>query len=198
MAIEVKATINWAQTTFTDMGNGLYEATITAPNHDGEYELVILATNDGGDSIKEIIPIKVSSWIDVKTNWQPTDRFTVSDYERIRNNMISLADLISYEYGTVALEDMAVDGYYTEESSLRWEYEHFNAFEKNLEHFNNVLPTESYGIMQTFYPNGLFIKYDELNRIENLLFLYKRKLENVGAGVRKLPFRLGAFREIRT
>ena len=79
----------------------------------------------------------------------------------------------------------------------RWNVNHFNAFEKNLEIFRTLLPIDDFGLTQTFYYNGMFIKYDELNRIENLLLRFKQYATSREAGIRKLPFRLGAFREVR-
>ena len=47
-----------------------------------------------------------------------------------------------------------------------WDYEKFNLFEGNIEKINQSIFTQDIGIKKTFYPNGMFIKYDELNGLE--------------------------------
>lgn len=194
MAIEVKALLSGVETTFTDLGNNVFEAVLTAPNHDGLYEIEINAVSQTGDSTGATVDLTVASWITSKIDWKPTDRFNIQDFNRIRNNMISLWELLQWEFGNFTIEDMGSE---LTEYTGRWNVNHFNAFEKNLEIFRTLLPIDDFGLTQTFYYNGMFIKYDELNRIENLLLSFRQYATSREAGIRKLPFRLGAFREVR-
>ena len=73
----------------------------------------------------------------------------------------------------------------------------FNLFERNLEIINSNAFIQNFGESQTFYSNGVFIDYNELNRIENAILSIKTILDNQEAGLRRLPFRLGIFREVR-
>lgn len=192
--MEVVALLNGVKTTFTEIGNNVFEAELTAPNHDGLYEIEVTATSTTGESVTRTIEITVASWITPKVNWVITDRFNLKDFNRIRNNMIALQEIIEPEFGIIELYNMGEE---LTEYTGRWNVEHFNAFEKNLEIFNQYLPLDNFGTTQSFYYNGLFIKYDELNRIENLLLRFMNYATKRKVGVRKVPFRLGTFKEVR-
>ena len=194
VVMEVVALLNGVKTTFTDLGNNVFEAELTAPNHDATYEIEITATSTTGEYAKSIVELSVASWITPKVNWVSTDRFNLKDFNRIRNNMIALQELIEPDFGIIELHSMGEE---LTEYSGRWSVEHFNAFEKNLEIFNQYLPLDNFGVSQSFYYNGLFIKHDELNRIENLLLRFMNYATKRKVGVRKVPFRLGAFKEVR-
>lgn len=192
--MEIKALLSGTETTFTSLGNNVFEAELTAPNHDGNYEITIVATSTTGESTQTKIEIAVASWIAPKVNWVSTDRFGIKDFNRIRNNIIALQELIEPDFGVLELVSMGEE---LTEYTGRWQVEHFNAFERNLEIFNQYLPLDNFGKSQSFYYNGMFIKYDELNRIENLLLRFMNYATKRKVGVRKLPFRLGTFREVR-
>lgn len=192
--MEIKALLSGTETTFTSLGNNVFEAELTAPNHDGNYEITIVATSTTGESTQTKIEIAVASWIAPKVNWVSTDRFGIKDFNRIRNNIIALKELIEPDFGVLELVSMGEE---LTEYTGRWQVEHFNAFERNLEIFNQYLPLDNFGTSQSFYYNGMFIKYDELNRIENLLLRFMNYATKRKVGVRKLPFRLGTFREVR-
>ena len=192
--MEIKALLSGTETTFTSLGNNVFEAELTAPNHDGNYEITIVATSTTGESTQTKIEIAVASWIAPKVNWVSTDRFGIKDFNRIRNNIIALQELIEPDFGVLELVSMGEE---LTQYTGRWQVEHFNAFERNLEIFNQYLPLDNFGTSQSFYYNGMFIKYDELNRIENLLLRFMNYATKRKVGVRKLPFRLGTFREVR-
>ena len=74
-----------------------------------------------------------------------------------------------------------------------WKVQYFNAIEENLEIINrHSLIVKNYGYKQTFYNNGAFIGFSELNRIENATLQMKRIIEGWEAGLQRLSFRLGA------
>ena len=78
-----------------------------------------------------------------------------------------------------------------------WEVSRFNAFEKNLELINKNTFNRNYGQTQTFYENSPFIQYDELNRIESAILSIYEILKRQEMTIRRIPFRLGTFKEVR-
>ena len=87
------------------------------------------------------------------------------------------------------IEDMGEDI-----TSYKQDYNfvYFNAFESNVDIINKNMFTQNYGMRQNFYPNGVFIKFDELNRIESAILKMKQIIDGKKAGMKRLPFRLGA------
>lgn len=130
-----------------------------------------------------------------KTNWISTDRMNLEDYNRIKNNISYLKEKANEINKKFEIQDMGADIIdYLE----LWDYEKFNLFEDNTEKINQSIFTQDIGIKKTFYPNGMFIKYDELNRLERACEKIKDILERQSCGLRKIPFRLGKFKEVRT
>ncbi|MCU6748054.1 hypothetical protein OCV51_10390 [Faecalicatena acetigenes] len=134
-------------------------------------------------------------WKEPKIDWNKNgDRFNIEDYNRIKNNLEYLHEKAVELYKQFDVQNMGED--YT--SYKQYFYaDQFNLFEKNLEIINNNVLPQDIGDSQMFYPNGKFIDYEELNRIENAMLSIKKIFENQEIGLRKIPFRLGAFRDIR-
>lgn len=177
-----------------------YSGNLTAPRESGEYGVEIKAYDNAGNvSVANkyntpALEIEVTKWVSPKVNWKPTDRFNIVDYNRIKNNLEYLHERACKLYFPFDIADMGEDFLtYTP----YWDVDRFNEFEKNLEEINNHIYTQDFGASQTFYPNGVFIKYDELNRIENATLLMKILLDNLVAGMRRLPFKFGRYREVR-
>ena len=133
-------------------------------------------------------------WEEPKTDWKSTDRFNFSDYNRIKNN-------ISYIYRKATelnkpfdIEDMGED---INDYASFWNVIYFNAWENNIEALNNNVFMKDYGTKQTFYENGAFIQYSELNRLESAILNMKKILDAQEISVNKLPFVLGRFKTIR-
>ena len=133
-------------------------------------------------------------WEEPKTDWKSTDRFNFSDYNRIKNN-------ISYVYRKATelnkpfdIEDMGED---INDYASFWNVIYFNAWENNIEALNNNVFMKDYGTKQTFYENGAFIQYSELNRLESAILNMKKILDAQEISVNKLPFVLGRFKTIR-
>ena len=103
------------------------------------------------------------SWITPKTNWTKTDKFTITDYNRIRNNLLYINDVLNErcpdKAQTLDLGDPVVysHNYYPRQ---------FNAFEDALESFTRVGGNVNIGSKKTFKGNDPFIDSQELNRIE--------------------------------
>ena len=133
-------------------------------------------------------------WLMPKTNWVSTDRMNMEDYNRIKNNISYLKEKANEINQKFEIQDMGVDIIdYLE----LWDYEKFNLFEDNIEKINQSIFTQDIGIKKTFYPNGMFIKYDELNRLEKACEKMKDIIERQAVGLRKIPFTLGRFKEVR-
>lgn len=134
------------------------------------------------------------TWIEPKTDWSATDRFNIEDYNRIKNNLEYLhekaVELYLY-FGIYSMNDIE-DGY-----KAYWNADDFNAFERNLDLINQNIYTQDFGASQTFYPNGIFIGADELNRIESATISAKGILDNQKAGLKRIPFRFGQYKTIR-
>lgn len=131
-------------------------------------------------------------WITPKTDWVATDRFNISDYNRIINNVYIVANLCSSLYEPFEIEDM---GEPLNSYSGYWNVEVFNAIEINVESICRFLDDVN-PIRTTFYPNGVFITYTELNRIEGITARFSDLVEGWLNGLMNLPFTLG--RERRT
>ena len=129
-------------------------------------------------------------WRTPKTDWTETDAFNLKDYKRIRNNLLFLRNKISGIWGAFNIADMGND---QSDPKYIWEVQYFNAIEENLETINKrMIIVKNYGYKQTFYNNGAFIGFSELNRIESATLQMKQIIDGWEAGLRRLPFRLGA------
>lgn len=171
-----------------------YFGNLTAPRESGSHDVKVKAYDDAGNIATRETGIEVTKWKMPKVDWKPTDRFNFVDYNRIKNNLEYLHERAVRLYKQFSIADMGEDILvYT----AYWDVDVFNLFEKNLETINKNSYIQDFGASQTFYPNGAFIKYDELNRIENAILSMKTILDNQSAGLRKIPFRLGAFKEVR-
>lgn len=133
-------------------------------------------------------------WRTPKTNWAVEDRFNFTDYNRILNNLTFLREKVSElkeEFGIVDM-GLAINSY-----KVNWNVEYFNAFESNVDLINKNLLSKDYGFRQTFYPNGIFIGFAELNRIESAILEMKRTVDGIISGRVRLSFRLGAPKGLR-
>lgn len=140
------------------------------------------------------IAVNVATWTQPKTDWKKDDKFNFVDYNRIKNNLVYLANKASNIVQNININDMGAD---ITKYTAYWDVSVFNDFESNLEKIAKYTYGNDYGAKQTFYPNGVFIKYDELNRIETAILDIYESLENHEKGLRKMPFILGRFREVR-
>lgn len=128
-------------------------------------------------------------WQTPKTDWTVDDRINFKDYNRIRNNILYLHEKAYEMFGSFEIEDM---GQEIESYKEDWKVQYFNAFETNVDTINKNMMSMDYGYKQTFYQNGIFIGFAELNRIEGAILGMKRTIDGIIAGRRRLPFRCGA------
>lgn len=144
-------------------------------------------------------------WITPKTDWSANynaegiftgDFFNVTDYNRIKNNLLCLRELgkqLIYN-----LPDIVVgqDKHYPDNENPDFDNDNFfadeiNAIEDGLQMLDDYIGIFNHGTKQVFYENGKFIDYNELNRIESAqLELYVNILNSIAAKPR-LPIRLG-------
>lgn len=135
------------------------------------------------------------AWIEPKTNWTSSSRFNIEDFNRIKNNLIYLHDVALVRVGAFEIESMGEDLYVGEDEYKNWVVEDFNAIENNLHTISNKIIDADIGTKKTFYENGLMPDYAELNRIESVTLRNKNALDNLSAGLRRIPFKLGQFRK---
>ena len=174
--------------------NDTYSGELTAPQESGTYEVTVSAYDDAGNVTVTSEAAEVSLWHTPKTNWKPTDRFNYVDYNRIKNNLVYLHELAESLYSQFSIIDMGEDidtyaGYFTAQQ--------FNNFESNLDTINKNIFTQDFGVSQRFFDNGVFIQWNELNRIESAILQMNDLLERQKATLRKIPFTLGQFKGVR-
>lgn len=133
------------------------------------------------------------AWIQPKTNWTVSDRFNISDYNRIKGNL----DFLKYKAETLYMpfdtQDMG-----SEKTYVDYIYaSEVNQFEENLEKINQNIFTQDFGDRQTFVPNGVFITYEELNRIESAILNMYNLLDRQKAGLIRLAFRFGNMKGVQ-
>lgn len=176
----------------------IYTMVSEKPDENGIYTLILKSEGqdkpDVPEEDEETPPD--GKWREPKTDWVASDRFNLKDYNRIRNNLIYLNRRISNIWGEFSIEDMGND-----QSSIQyiWKPKYFNAIENSLEILNkHNIVVKNYGFKQTFYQNGAFIGFAELNRIESATLQMKQIIEGWEAGLRQLSFRLGSPKGLRS
>lgn len=173
----------------------VYSGEFTAPKQSGAYPVTITAYDDAGNvSVSSDATANVRLWHTPKTNWKSTDRFNIEDFNRIKNNLIYLHEFAAILYKEFAIEDMGPD---MESYTQYWEVLRFNQFETNLDLINKNIFTRDFGTSQRFFENGPFIQWNELNRIETAILQINNTLESQKAGLTRLSFRFGQFKEVK-
>ena len=144
------------------------------------------------------------AWITPKTDWEVNysdsglytgDFFNITDYNRIKNNLMYLKDLAKEFVGVVPDFSVGPDKHLPT-TTPDYDNDHFfadeiNLIENGLQTLGNLMPYISIGSKQTFYENGRFIDAEELNRIESAeLRLYNLLNDSINGKLR-LAFRLG-------
>lgn len=137
----------------------------------------------------------VMAWVAPKTDWTSSDRFNISDYNRIRGNLEYLHDYVEKLYTFFSMEDLGVD----KQSYADYFYaREFNGFEKALEQINSTAYTQDIGTKQTFSDNGVFIDWNELNRLESATLKIYNLLERQENALPRMAFRLGNGKGVMT
>lgn len=189
---KVTATLGSETAELGNIAENTYKNQMNAPKVSGNYAVTITAHDDAGNiavAMSDIV--EVTKWHTPKTNWTKYDRLNYYDFNRIKNNLEWLHEKAQELWKPFDIEDMGEDA---EEDIVRQPYEVFNKFERNLEVINENIFVQNYGMKQTFYPNGVFIQWAELNRIEGAILEMRSILDRQEAGLRRLSFRLGDWK----
>ena len=197
MAVE-KVTASMAENSseLDNVGNDTYSGGLLTPSA-GVYNVSVAAYDDAGNVAvaKSDESVIVEPWGIPKVNWTKADSFNMADYNRIKNNLQLLHDkAVEICAANFELEDMGEDIVSVAEN---WKPQYFNAWEANLALINQKTYQKDIGESLRFFPHGPFITPDELNRIENACLEIMSMLEREEKGLRRIPFRLGAFKEVR-
>ncbi|MDO4333822.1 MAG: hypothetical protein Q4C58_14220 [Eubacteriales bacterium] len=132
-------------------------------------------------------------WILPKTGWNADSRMNTVDYNRIKNNLQTLSDLVNEVYCPISLENMGADKGFTD-----WFYaREFNVFERNVDFINQMAFFEDIGVMKTFFDNGPFIDYEELNRIESAMLVFFNKAAAQKKTLPRLALTLGGAKGVK-
>ena len=143
----------------------------------------------------------MADWITPKTNWassdaQGGDKVKIGLIDVDGHNFPNLA-LMKDVYGSEYDKDMGTDYVVGTDEDKMWSVDVFNAIEDNLDTINEHTFNFDFGLKTTFYANGVFIRYTELNRIESAsLQLYEAIVNHVKT-IPVLPFVLGQYRLLR-
>lgn len=135
------------------------------------------------------------AWIEPKTNWASTDFFNASDYNRIRGNLLYLADFSQNMFPSVVIGDLGVEKVIGDLIYAR----EVNAFETALETLNKATYNFDIGEKAVYRDNGATPLWSEWNRIESaLLILHSTMVSHFNVlHLQGLPFRLGNQKGIK-
>lgn len=134
-----------------------------------------------------------NNWLPPKTDWGVTDRFNVTDYNRIINNLRCLKELSLKLYNAYSIENMGADNTISDFPYAT----KINRIENNLETINLHTANFDIGSKKTYAVNGRFIDYNELNRIERAIkLLYETMVWSINA-LPRLSFKLGGEKGIK-
>jgi hypothetical protein len=126
-------------------------------------------------------------WIQPKTNWTKDDCFNAADFNRIKNNLVSLRDISNKMYKDFDITSMGVDKTYRD----YFYADEINLIEDNFEKINRLTINVGYGEKPIYKDNGYIMTFEELNRLEGAMLDLYDKLENQSDGLRRLKFNLG-------
>lgn len=144
-------------------------------------------------------------WETPKTDWNAEysasglfigDFFNVSDYNRIKNNLLYLRELATQLVYGIPRITVGEDKHLPDNANPDFDNDNFfadeiNLIEDALETIDEAIGWIDFGEKQTFYDNGRFIDADELNRIEGASLKLYELLNDSIAGKHRLAIRLG-------
>lgn len=145
------------------------------------------------------------AWITPKTDWHYNydavgayieDFFNIEDYNRIKNNLVYLREIGGELFYPLPNITVGVDKHYPVAGSPDFDNDNFfadeiNAIEDGLDGLERAINLFNHGQKQTFYENGRFIDYAELNRIESAELELYTYITNSVAAKSHLALRFG-------
>ena len=126
-------------------------------------------------------------WIQPKTNWTKDDYFNATDFNRIKNNLVSLRDIANKMYKDFDITSLGSDKTYKD----YFYADEINTIEDNFEKINRLTINVGYGEKPIYRDNGYIMTFEELNRLERAMLDLYGKLTNQAEGMRRLTFNLG-------
>lgn len=138
-----------------------------------------------------------TSWITPKTNWISTDPYNIADYNRMKNNIAYICEVVQksgMKYGIYDsfVKDMGDD---ITDYGTMWSVSKFNRLEYYLRELGIVFGK---GWSQYFhYAGSKFLSAADCNRIESLCAEFMEYCKGWENGRTTLPFTLGGDRTIR-
>ena len=109
----------------------------------------------------------MATYITPKTDWQPTDYFTPTDYNRIKNNLVYVNDIYNELYGHYEFNPGADIG-----SQAFYKASKFNMFEECVEKLQRSGVIYTFGERSYYEDNGRMPDYNQLNRLEKCIAAY--------------------------
>ncbi len=145
------------------------------------------------------------TWEEPKTDWSATyndsglfigDFFNVTDYNRIKNNLLYLRELATELMINVPKIVVGEDKHLPDNENPDIDNDYFyadeiNLIEDGLKSLDERFTFVDFGDKQIFYDNGKFIDAAELNRIEKAELKMYNLLQGSIAGKSRLAIRLG-------
>ena len=126
-------------------------------------------------------------WVQPKTDWSKDDYFNAVDFNRIKNNLVSLRDIANKMYKDFDIISLGNDKIYRD----YFYADEINLIEDNFEKINRLTINASYGEKPIYRDNGYIMTFEELNRLEKAMLDLYDKLVNQAEGLRHLTFNLG-------
>ena len=126
-------------------------------------------------------------WIQPKTNWTKDDYFNATDFNRIKNNLVSLRNIANKMYNDFDIVSLGNDKTYRD----YFYADEINTIEDNFEKINRLTINAGYGEKPIYRDNGYVMTFEELNRLERAMLDLYGKLANQAEGMRRLTFNLG-------
>lgn len=127
-------------------------------------------------------------WQEPKTNWQSTDYFNFSDYNRIKNNIAYLRDLALEVFVDFPYKEMGED----KTSYAQYPYaDEFTLMEENLENIRQNTFAFDRSESKQWYENMLTPNYEDFNRLESACLTFKNGFDSIKSNKDLLSIRLG-------
>lgn len=134
-------------------------------------------------------------WTKPKTDWKPSDPINLTDYNRIKNNLSHLQEMVARVLPDVPLQGMGPDKLDYRENIYAPEV---NRLEVNLEALRMGTYSWLKNNQRTWYANQSYLDCAELNRLESLSLQLHERLSNQADGRRRLALTLGPGRKFDT
>lgn len=127
----------------------------------------------------------MAEWLRPKIEWQSTDYFNASDYNRIVNNVLYIEDMAKETIGLLDFYEMTEEKHNLDMLYAR----EMNLIEQNVEKIDAIYGLDKKQVR--FTDNGAFLTYSELNRLEALIYLLYVTMKSQTSFAKHLTFKLG-------